>query len=689
MHSDRETLRRPPPAGSDATRASLPHPDYRADIDGLRAIAVGAVVIFHAFPAELPGGFIGVDIFFVISGYLISAILYTGLGTNRFDLKQFYARRIRRLFPALVTVLLFTLAAGWLLLIDQEFSQLGKHTATGAGFVANFMFWSEAGYFDTAAHSKALLHLWSLGVEEQFYIVWPLLLVLCWRWQWRLLPTTLLLLCLSLTASIVVTAVDSVAAFYAPITRFWELLTGALLALLLRYRPGIPARWAGACSALGILLLALAFAALDADSQFPGWWALLPTLGTALLIVAGPVSPVNRWLLSRRPMVQLGLISYPLYLWHWPLLVFTHLLEPDPAKGRLALVIVMALLLAWGTYRFVERPLRFTRSPAVDSGLVTAMVALLATGLLINSGAIAPRNDHPRLQPLLAAGGDWDFPGDLQRLSDDDSAPLYRAQAQRAESVLFVGDSHVQQYGSYLANIVKTHSGTAYSAVLAVTSGCPPIPGVGKDNPGHGHCALRREQALALVDRDEVAAVVIGGCWNCYFVAAAGPREPGGENNFYTLAEGEKHYFRGGDGVTLALAQLEQLLAAIASHKPVYLLLDNPLGDRFAPHTFYRGDRLTGLTTATDASPRIHQEKRQIALHRRLTTLAHRAGAGVLDPRASLCNEAGCLRLNTKGEPLYSDNNHLRPQTVRAHGEFLLPLLLPGRRYPTTAHDPR
>ncbi|MEO8298688.1 MAG: acyltransferase, partial [Burkholderiales bacterium] len=202
--------------------------DYRPDIDGLRALAVVAVVCFHAFGVR--GGFVGVDVFFVISGYLITGILLRDLSLGRFSIARFYARRVRRIFPALTVVLLATLVAAWFLLWSDELQQLGKHTAAGAGFVANLMYWNEAGYFDRASEAKPLLHLWSLGIEEQFYIVWPLLLWLAARSRLPIAWVTLLLCVASFVWNVVQLPHDPTAAFYSPLGRAWELLAGAAVA---------------------------------------------------------------------------------------------------------------------------------------------------------------------------------------------------------------------------------------------------------------------------------------------------------------------------------------------------------------------------------------------------------------------------------------------------------------------------
>jgi peptidoglycan/LPS O-acetylase OafA/YrhL len=361
--------------------------EYRPDIDGLRAIAVLSVVVFHAFPSLLSGGFVGVDIFFVISGYLISKHILQELAAGAFSIRTFYARRVRRIFPALILVLLACLLFGWVILTPGEYEKLGRHVFAGSLFLSNILSWREAGYFDAAADTKPLLHLWSLGIEEQFYIVWPLLLALAWRWrkgmQW-LLPTVIVL---SLVYSLKTVRHDVVADFYSPVTRFWELALGALLAYLGRSLPELGAGSRNLLAWLGLGLILLAAAVVQSTDRFPGAWALLPTLGAALLIHAGMQAWVNKTLLAQRLMVWVGLISYPLYLWHWPLLSFARIIESEtPSVAMRVGLVVAGVALAWLTYRFVERPVRArTRSRVLVWVLSLSVFGLGVAGFVVKS----------------------------------------------------------------------------------------------------------------------------------------------------------------------------------------------------------------------------------------------------------------------------------------------------------------
>jgi peptidoglycan/LPS O-acetylase OafA/YrhL len=345
-----------------AEQTPLVHPEYRADIDGLRAIAVLSVVIFHAFPDATNGGFVGVDIFFVISGFLISTIIFGSLERNSFSLVKFYMRRINRIFPALLAVLISSLIFGWFVLFADEYKQLGKHIAGGAGFISNIISWTESGYFDNAASTKPLLHLWSLGVEEQFYVVWPLLLVFIWKRSWSLLAITATIAAISFGFNIYELGKNPNSNFFLPTSRFWELMMGSALAYISLHKPRLNERYKNARSIAGFGLLLLSVAFVTTEKAFPGWWALLPTLATFLIISAGPDALPNRKLLSARPLVAVGLISYPLYLWHWPLLSFARILESEtPALEIRIGAVVLSLVLAWITYALIERPIRYGR----------------------------------------------------------------------------------------------------------------------------------------------------------------------------------------------------------------------------------------------------------------------------------------------------------------------------------------
>jgi len=291
---------------------------YRPDIDGLRAFAVIAVVIYHAFPSLLPGGFIGVDVFFVISGFLISSIIFSELDAQSFKFSTFYARRIKRIFPAMIVVLLASFMVGWFLLFENELKQLGDHVSRAALFLSNFILWYETGYFDNAAETKPLLHLWSLGIEEQFYIVWPLMAWLLWRLKDKKTTAIAILITISFAWNMWQSERDLTHDFYSPLTRFWELLAGAILASTAHTIQN-NSSWqshANYRATIGAILLLFSVGYVDASMKFPGVWACVPVVGAFFLISANTSAWVNRTVLATPVLVWIGAISYPLYLWH-------------------------------------------------------------------------------------------------------------------------------------------------------------------------------------------------------------------------------------------------------------------------------------------------------------------------------------------------------------------------------------
>jgi peptidoglycan/LPS O-acetylase OafA/YrhL len=360
--------------------------NYRSDIDGLRAIAVCSVVGFHAFPNVFKGGYIGVDIFFIISGYLISRIIYRQLSSNQFSFFDFYAKRINRIFPALILVLLSTIILSRYYSFENELLDFNSSLIAAVSFVANLFFYFQSGYFDSAAETKPLLHLWSLGIEEQYYIIWPILLILLWK-RHIIKPWSIgLLIAVSFIASIVVIQSNQSAAFYLPQLRCWELLLGSLLAYYHTQKGEISLpKWfkehdetiKNLSSYAGFTLITIGLIALNKSSLFPGWWALLPTIGSVLIIAASKHATLNRLLLSNPILVFIGVISYPIYLWHWTLLSFLHIEMGDATKLYKILAVTLSFILGWLTFVLIERPIRF----AIKSKVKTYVLALMLFSL--------------------------------------------------------------------------------------------------------------------------------------------------------------------------------------------------------------------------------------------------------------------------------------------------------------------
>lgn len=345
---------------------------YRSDIDGLRGLAILFVVLFHYFPKPFRGGFIGVDIFFIISGFLITSII---VEKESFSFRDFYYRRIKRIFPALIVVMASCFLFGWLFLLDSEFKALGKHSAAGAFFVSNIVLLTESGYFDADAITKPLMHFWSLAVEEQFYIFWPLLLFFT-----RNKILIILLTCASFICCLWLFKISQSQAFFLPHARFWELLIGALLVIL-------KTKSNKNLSALGLVLLLVGLFCIK-SKNFPGFYTLIPTLA-AVLIIISEKSWVNQKILSNKFLVKIGLISYPLYLWHWPLISFAHILLPHEVSIEIRLsLVILALILSEITFRVVEQPIRFGNVfGKYKAFCLTLILILLGTfGIIIYKG---------------------------------------------------------------------------------------------------------------------------------------------------------------------------------------------------------------------------------------------------------------------------------------------------------------
>lgn len=498
----------------------LAHPKYRADIDGLRAVAILSVISFHAFPDIMPGGFIGVDIFFVISGFLISTIIFSSLERDRFSLLEFYIRRIKRIVPALTLVLLSSLIAGWFVLVTIEFAQLGKHTLGGVGFVENLVLWRENGYFDNASETKPLLHLWSLAIEEQFYIFWPLLLAFVWKRQWSFLKLTLLIAVISFAANIYLMQRHPTAAFYLPVSRFWELMAGGMLAYANLHRPQLIDKFRNAQSALGFTLILSGLLLVNKGRDFPGWWALLPTLGAFFIISAGPTAWLNQRLLSARFMVWIGLISYPLYLWHWPLLSYLRIVDAEAQVYEKLVAIAIAAALAWLTYWFIEKRIRTAKRASLTAFVL--FLLLLATGLL--GAMVHMHQGYPQRSVNKQSG----IPSTLElfkesRESDGSCEKLNHEKPVKEEvclsnsahpRLLFVGDSHVMAlYSAIFAKQFPAES------MLVAAHACPLYPNLSYTPtfrlPLANNCTEVSQQALSIARKyKSIKTVIMANLYN-------------------------------------------------------------------------------------------------------------------------------------------------------------------------------
>jgi peptidoglycan/LPS O-acetylase OafA/YrhL len=649
---------------------------YRSDIDGLRAVAVLGVVIYHAFPKLIPGGFIGVDIFFVISGYLISGILYKGHNSGNFSFGEFYARRIRRLFPALITMLALTMAYGWLILLPDEFRQLGKHVAAGTLFIQNIVFWQESGYFDTAASLKPLLHLWSLAVEEQFYIFFPPILLLIWKRKWSLAAIMGILLLVSLAGNLWASAQAGSADFFLTPYRAWEFLGGSLLAWW-HYDKGheeeVPP-YREALSWSGLILLGLGFGFIHTGDPYPGWRALLPVTGTLLLMEGGGSNQgawVNRKILSNPAVVWIGLISYPFYLFHWPALSFVHIVKgEDPKVGYIFAALGVALLLTILTYYFIEKKIRHNKSRWTVPVMVVAFLITGLLGYVIRQKGIYPRLSGSLLQKYSQASQEHNFFNGFSASKFSNHIWLHEAGGNGSKT-LYLGDSHAQQCMPRILELLQSQRCNNRGAVFLTIGLVVPISGV------VGPLEEAQEEMTRgmgeLGSQSNVDRIVVSANWKYFFGI-------GGDN--YTI-----------DGIPLGSENgtrkaihvlMNQLGKFVKSGKKTYLLLSIPTAQAFDPKniiergfdgSFYinRNDpTLKELLAEKTSSSFTHGEVMEL-----IADEAAKVGVEVIDPTLQLSTNGICPSLDDQERPIYCDPHHLRSSYVRDHASYLDKTILP------------
>ena len=623
---------------------------YRADIDGLRGVAVASVVCYHLGLSWLPGGFTGVDVFFVISGYLITGILVREVASGSFSIVRFYERRIRRLLPALLVVLIATLIAGWFLFIPQHYEATGGAAAASLLFAANIWFWRTQNYFSPSGDLNPLLHLWSLGVEEQFYLFFPFLIVLGVRYAPRWLPWMLgfsasasFLLCVWATQS-----QWAQAAFYLLPTRAWELLAGALLvfvptAFLTRSRHQSVAAY------VGLALLLAGFFVIKDGAGFPGWVAAIPVVGTCLLILGArnPDTFVFS-ILSARPMVALGLVSYSLYLWHWPIIVFARnlFLNVELSFGQAVLAGAVSVALAVLTYRYVERPFRNREQLPLKPLFLTVVPALglcLAAAVAVQqSGGMAERvsplartvaegmDRYPKQARacIRSRNVDVETPSDACRLGSEGSATF----------VLW-GDSFA---GSILPAVDALAGRSGRAGVAILRNACPPTVDAAfsiRTNAANSGCTDHNASALANILRtDSVDTVVVFGAWNRYL---------------------------GSDRKVLSDTLGRALRALLNAGKSVTLVDGLHIGVRPVPWWVARS-QMMGRPLPTRSLPALTDFNGQVP-----------EGVRRIDLREAFCDQRHCA-IAAGTTPFFNDANHLSADGSLHVAERIPNLLAPS-----------
>ncbi len=616
---------------------------WRDDITGLRALAVLPVLLFHAFPKLLQGGFFGVDIFFVISGFLISGIIFRGLVNESFSYRAFYAKRIRRILPNLTLLLAVVATAGWFCLFSPELENLGRHIYSSAAFYQNFRLLGEIGYFTEDALRKPLLHLWSLAIEEQFYIVFPIVCALIWR-VWKstnfLFLTSAFITVASLSACLLIA--DKNFVFYFPLTRFWELGAGILLAALETFGfynfQRLSKTIRNGFSIVGFVSIVFAMTCYrPALYGHPGFFTLIPVIGAVLLIAAQNDSLINRLLLSWRPMVFIGLISYSLYLWHWPLLSYLYICDPQAPQWMIIAALSLSFVLATLVYFFVEEPARRTKrwSSAVVKGLLLILIAEICLGQAYRRTEGFPARTSPffanfdAIQKIRGQGGDHR----RSQFFKLEGVRIATPTPNSFPSIILAGDSHMDQYFTR-AEVLSKNSGKSFGMINR--AGCVMFSKNG--------CKKEAEVIYQLIKDKRVKRIAFAQKW------------------FWYVTEQKKELLDG----------IKELKEAISSRPDikVYILLDYPWTPEENGH---QGDfdplrhlsRFGPMPTVILPYPEDDGWERGNKF-----LINHLKGyVTFLESQSYVCPGQKCDLIKW-----YKDDDHLQPNRVKTHGVWFNPI---------------
>ncbi len=636
---------------------------FRTDINGLRAWAVLLVILFHFQVPGFQSGFLGVDVFFVISGFLMASILYRGLAKSTLSLPAFYASRMKRIYPALIAVCAASLVLGWYLLMPRDYMALGAHVRESLLFSSNYRYLSEAGYFDAASESKWLLHTWSLSVEWQFYLLYPLLAMLLYRLTRHhrtLLVGTLLIAALSLAWDIHTIQVAPDRAFYGFPGRAWEMLLGAAafhLAQLWR-----PERRVGLALHLGGLASIAVAACLVTPASWPGLWALLPTAGAAALILGNSHSPLT----AGRFWNWCGERSYSIYLWHWPVVVLLHyfLIATNPLWVVAGLAA--SALLAELSYRLIEQPCR-GRMARFSSWRTIGTVFTVAV-LLAGLGQTVRRSGIPERLPdeviHLADEARLSNPRQDECL-DHDSECVYGS---GPVGLILIGDSHADAVVNAMQSALEPRVG---GILFKGESDCIPLPGLQGNEPDDRECEQLAAGIPDLLAQYPGLPVLVVSHWAAY--ANYGVVEPDREAHFF-VPGGARHFserwFQEFDNWYLTS------LCRISQTHPLWIMRPTPVMPVDVASVM---GREALVNRDIDLSLPRHQYDLDTAYIRDLQDQAARqCGIRILDPIATLCDEQHCVAETSNGLPIYRDDNHFTEYGNRLLIPMFQSMVLPG-----------
>jgi peptidoglycan/LPS O-acetylase OafA/YrhL len=646
---------------------------YRPEIDGLRALAVVPVILFHAGLDLFSGGFVGVDVFFVISGYLITTIIINELDQGKFSVVTFYERRARRILPALFFVILVTLPFAWMWLTPRDMKDFAQSLAAVATFSSNILFLLESGYFDTSAELKPLLHTWSLAVEEQYYIFFPLLLMLTWRFgrRWTLAVLAVIFV-FSFSLGQWAAYNQPSAAFYLLPTRGWELLVGAFAAFYLQKRDHIKSQYFNqVASLLGVLLVAYAVFAFDKRTPFPTFYTLVPTIGTALIIFSAVKGTITNTLLSTKIMVGIGLISYSAYLWHQPMFALVrHRSLNEPSITLLLTLGALSLTLAYFSWKYIETPFRnkvkYNRKKIFTySGIGIAL--LIGLGVLghLKNGVLHDYDDATK-KMLMPELGFTDKQKSCHR-EGSDYAPLVSSCILGDENHVvgaLIGDSH----GYAVSTAIEDEAAKQNIGLYQMTfNGCPTAGSVYRvDFNADNKCAeFNADVEQFIIHDDKIKNVVMVSRWTQFLTGTGFNNTEGGIEKSTALIDNVANGVRERNPDDIRLEKLKKkTISAITAYlnagKKVILVYPVPEVGWAAPEYVAKQTLFGEKGFVTSTSYALFKERNKVAFET-LDAIPDQENLTRIYPDKLLCNtyqKDRCVFV-LNGEPLYFDNNHL------------------------------
>lgn len=651
--------------------------NHRKDIDGLRGLAVISVILLHAFPTLFSGGFIGVDIFFVISGFLISGILYSGLESNTFSVVGFYVNRVMRIFPSLVLIMLITTLTSWVIFLPIEFKLFGSEIIAGSFFFSNLLQMKGFDYFDGFYEPRLFLHLWSLAIEEQFYLVFPLFLLLVYKIiKSQVLNALLLFICISFSYGVWMTSFEHNVAFYSFTSRAWELLFGAVisyLVLIKQIKLNLSTRAIVYFECLLISLALLAIILIDFRNHFPGVWALVPIAISGGLLLIGSDGIEYKSILKNEFLRFFGIISYPLYLWHWILLVFVGILYGHKIGMHTFMAVGSSVILAWFTHKYWETPFRYRKSSIAAIVFCLCLFMFGVIGWMIAYGRIKPLNANDELERIIAISSSAET--EFAPQSDLEPGLLKPAilKGQGEFPVLFIGDSLASQYFGLVKNLSEGNDKNFSGAEFLTKGGCPPIPELVMNYAKE--CDIFIEKSMQYSFSKKFSAVVFSAAWADPFFQTENDFQSGRVWAYSKDDPTHSPIIINSEIFNRKFKILGSWFKLLRQQGiPVYVILSNPM-------SLWELSPKATIQRVLFIPSRFGVNKAEIlkshnAVRQKLFFESEAAGATVIDPFYYLCNDDFCPSMTRNGVYIYSDGIHISNNYMTNHITYLDSILM-------------